>query len=75
MSIYELMNQVIYCNNIEDGMRRLIELTTILEKERYTSKLLDCFYERIREPFLMLCNFGFDMLYLQYLNEKSLNRP
>lgn len=61
MSIYELMNQVIYCNNIEDGMRRLIELTTILEKERYTSKLLDCFYERIREPFLMLCNFGFDL--------------
>ena len=44
MNIYELMDSVIYCDNIESGMKSLLELVSILDKERYTSRLLDEFY-------------------------------
>lgn len=60
MMIYQLMDQIIYCESLEKGMRNLIELADILDKERYTSKLLDCFYDRIRISCMPLYDFGID---------------
>lgn len=62
MTVYELMNQVIYCGSFEERMRNLIELAAILDKERYTSRLLDCFYERTQIPYMELYDFGMDSI-------------
>lgn len=56
MTVYELMDSVLYCETIEKGMENLKTLVTILDKERYTSKLLDNFYERINYVLIRLYN-------------------
>lgn len=50
MTIYEIMNSVVHCDDIEISMNYLLELINIIDKERYSSKLLDDFYERIWSP-------------------------
>lgn len=60
MTIYQWMDSVLYCDTLETGMNNLLELVTILDKERYTSRLLGQFYERVQMALLGLS--GIDML-------------
>ena len=60
MNIYELMDSVIYSDNIESGMKSLLELVSILDKERYTSRLLDEFYWRRQNGSIRL--FDYDLV-------------
>lgn len=59
MTVYERMDSVLHCDDMETGMKNLLELAVILDKERYTSKLLGHFYERIQLSLLGLS--GIDM--------------